>query len=36
VYQVVSDQSATYRAEFLEIVIVALIAFEIVMAFVHG
>jgi hypothetical protein len=34
VYQVVSDQSATYRAEFLEILIIALILFEIVMAFV--
>jgi hypothetical protein len=36
VYQVVSDQSATYRAEFLELVIVVLILFEIVMAFVRG
>jgi hypothetical protein len=35
VYQVVSDQSATYRAEFLEILIIALILFEIVMAFVR-
>jgi hypothetical protein len=35
VYQVVSDQSATYRAEFLEMLIIALIAFEIVMAFVR-
>jgi hypothetical protein len=34
VYQVFSDQAANYRAEFLEIVIIALIAFEIVMAFV--
>jgi hypothetical protein len=32
IYQVVSEQSATYRAEFLEILIIALIAFEIVMA----
>jgi hypothetical protein len=36
VYQVVADQSATYRAEFLEILIIALILFEIVMAFVRG
>jgi len=36
VYQVVSDQSATYRAEFLEMLIIALIAFDIVLAFVHG
>ena len=36
VYQAVADQSATYRAEFLEILIIALILFEIVMAFVRG
>ena len=33
VYQVVSDQSSTYRTELLEIVVILLIVFEIVMAF---
>jgi hypothetical protein len=33
VYRVLSSQSATYRTELLEIIIIALIAFEIVMAF---
>jgi hypothetical protein len=33
VYQVVSDQSATYRTELLEIIVILLIVFEIVMAF---
>jgi hypothetical protein len=33
VYQVVSDQSATYRTELLEIVVILLIVFEIAMAF---
>jgi hypothetical protein len=33
IYKVVSDQSATYRAELLELTIVLLILFEIVMAF---
>lgn len=36
VYRTISDQSATYRAEFLEIVIVLLIAFEIGMALWRG
>ncbi len=35
VYQVVSDQASSYRMEFLEIIIVMLILFEIVMAFWH-
>lgn len=35
IYQVLSDQAATFRAEFLEWTIIALIAFEIVMAFVR-
>lgn len=35
VYQVVSDQSAHYRTEFLELVVIFLIAFEIVMAFIR-
>jgi hypothetical protein len=35
VYQVVSDQASSYRMEFLEAVIVVLILFEIVMAFVR-
>lgn len=35
VYKVVSDQTASYRAEFLELMIVLLIIFEIVMAFVR-
>ncbi len=34
VYRVVSDQAANYRAEFLELIIILLILFEIVMAFV--
>jgi hypothetical protein len=34
VYQVLSDQAATYRTELLEIVIILLIAFEIVMALI--
>ncbi len=34
-YQVVSDQAATYRTEVLELIIVLLIVFEIVMAFVR-
>ncbi|MBX9788885.1 MAG: hypothetical protein K2Y37_08200 [Pirellulales bacterium] len=36
VYRTLSDQTATWRAEFLEVVIVLLIAFEIVMAFWRG
>lgn len=35
VYQVVSDQAGSFRAEFLELVVVILIALEIVMAFVR-
>ncbi|MCI0683199.1 MAG: hypothetical protein L0Y71_13945 [Gemmataceae bacterium] len=35
VYQVVSGQAASYRAEFLEIIIVLLILFEVIMAFVR-
>jgi hypothetical protein len=35
VYQVVSDQTDTYRAEFLEIVVVLLIVLEVVLALVH-
>lgn len=35
VYQVLFDQAATYRTELLEAIIVALIIFEIVMAFVR-
>ncbi len=34
VYQVVSDQSATYRTEFLEVIVILLILIEIIMAFV--
>lgn len=34
-YQVVSEQSANFRMEFLEIIIILLIAFEIVWAFFH-
>ncbi len=34
VYKVVSDQSAHYRTEFLEMIVIFLIAFEIIMAFV--
>jgi hypothetical protein len=33
VYQVLSDQSTTYRGEVLEVIVVGLILFEIVMAF---
>ncbi len=36
VYEVLADQTATYRAEVLEIIIVLLIAFEIVLAFFPG
>jgi hypothetical protein len=35
IYQVLSDQASTYRAELLEWVVVLLIFFEIVMAFFH-
>jgi hypothetical protein len=35
VYQVLSDQSATYRAEVLEIIVVILIVLEITMAFLR-
>jgi len=35
VYQVVSDQTDTYRAEFLEIVVVVLILLEILLAVFH-
>jgi hypothetical protein len=35
VYQVVAQQSATYRTEALEVIIIVLIAFEIVMALVR-
>jgi hypothetical protein len=35
VYQVLSDQSATYRAEALEIIVVFLIVLEVVLAFVR-
>jgi hypothetical protein len=35
VYRVLSDQAATWRLEFLEIVVVLLIGFEVVMAFVR-
>jgi hypothetical protein len=35
VYQVLSDQAATYRAELLEIIVVLLILLEIVLAFVR-
>ncbi|MBI3823779.1 MAG: hypothetical protein HY289_14005 [Planctomycetes bacterium] len=35
IYEVVSHQSASFRAEFLEIVVVILIVIEIVLAFVH-
>jgi hypothetical protein len=35
VYQVVSDQAATYRTEFLELTIVVLIAVEIVLSFLR-
>jgi len=35
IYQVLSDQAATYRGEVLEIVVVVLIVLEIVLAFFH-
>jgi hypothetical protein len=35
VYQVVADQAATYRIEFLEIIVIGLIALEIVLALFH-
>src|SRR5207253_5238195 len=35
VYQVISDQTDTYRAEFLEIVVVVLILLEVVLALVR-
>ena len=35
VYRVLAEQAATYRTELLEIIIIALILFEIVMAFVR-
>jgi hypothetical protein len=35
VYQVVADQASSFRGEFLELIVVLLIAFEIVMAFVR-
>ena len=35
VYAVISDQAATYRTEVLEVIVILLIAFEIVMAFVR-
>jgi hypothetical protein len=35
VYQILSDQAGTRRAEFLEVVIIVLILFEVVMAFVR-
>lgn len=35
IYQVLSDQAATYRGEVLEIVVVVLILLEIVLAFFH-
>ncbi len=35
VYQVVSDQAAGFRTEFLEIIVVLLILIEIIMAFFH-
>lgn len=33
VYQILADQSATYRIELLEIIVIILIAMEIVLAF---
>ena len=36
VYAVLSDQSATYRAELLEIIVVVLIVVEVVLAFVRS
>lgn len=35
VYRVISDQAAAYRTEFLEVVVIGLIAFEIVLALVR-
>jgi uncharacterized Rmd1/YagE family protein len=35
VYQVVADQASSFRGEFLELIVVLLIALEIVMAFVR-
>ncbi len=35
VYQVVSDQAASFRTEFLEIIVVLLILIEIILAFFH-
>jgi hypothetical protein len=35
VYQVLSDQSATWRTEFLELIVILLIGIEIILAFVH-
>lgn len=35
VYQVVADQAATHRTEFLEIIVIALIALEILLALFH-
>lgn len=35
IYQIVSDQAATYRTEILEVVIIVLILFEIVMALIR-
>jgi hypothetical protein len=35
VYRVLSDQAATYRTELLEIIVIVLIGFEIVMAFLR-
>jgi len=35
VYAVISDQAATYRTEVLEIIVIVLILFEIVMAFIR-
>jgi hypothetical protein len=35
IYQVLSDQAATYRGEVLEVVVVILILLEIVLAFFH-
>src|SRR5262249_32952170 len=35
VYQVVSDQAASFRMELLEIIVVLLILFEVIMAFVR-
>ena len=35
IYEVLSDQASTYRAEVLEIVVVALIVIEVVLALFH-